>query len=95
MKVPGQVLSAAEMDRLIEMAWEDRTPFEAIETQYGLNEPGVIALMRAELSAGGFRRWRKRMAGKKTKHRQLRNKSVIRFACSLQRTISMNKISKR
>lgn len=95
MKEPGQALSPSETDRLIEMAWEDRTPFEAIEAQFGLNEPAVIAVMRSELSAQGFRRWRKRMAGKKTKHRLLRNKSVLRFACSRQRTISMNKISKR
>lgn len=88
-------LSATETDRLIEMAWEDRTPFEAIAAQFGLQEPQVIALMRAQLSAQGFRRWRKRVKGRKTKHRLLRDKSVSRFACSRQRAISMNKISKR
>ena len=88
-------LSAADTDRIIEMAWEDRTPFEAIEQQFGLSEKEVIELMRKEMKASSFRMWRKRMKGRQTKHGLLRNDSVKRFKCKRQRTISMNKISKR
>lgn len=88
-------LTELETDRIIEMAWEDRTPFEAIEAQFGLNEKRVIDLMRSSMKASSFKMWRKRMAGKSTKHRQLRDSSVSRFKCSLQRTITLNKISKR
>ncbi len=88
-------LSAADTDRIIEMAWEDRTPFEAIEQQFGLSEKEVIELMRKEMKGSSFRMWRKRMKGRQTKHGLLRNDSVKRFKCKSQRTISMNKISKR
>jgi uncharacterized protein (TIGR03643 family) len=88
-------LSSADIDRIIEMAWEDRTPFEAIAYQFGLNEPQVLALMRREMKASSFRMWRKRMEGRTTKHQQLRSDSVDRFKCSRQRSISLNKISKR
>ncbi len=88
-------LSAADTDRIIEMAWEDRTPFEAIVQQYGLSEKEVIELMRKEMKGSSFRMWRKRMKGRQTKHGLLRNDSVKRFKCKRQRTISMNKISKR
>lgn len=88
-------LSAADIDRIIEMAWEDRTPFEAIAMQFGLNEAQVIALMRSQMKASSFRMWRKRMQGRATKHQQLRVDSVKRFKCSRQRSISQNKISKR
>lgn len=77
------------------MAWEDRTPFEAIEMQFGLTEKEVIELMRKEMKASSFRMWRKRMTGRKTKHSQLRSTEIDRFRCSRQRTISLNKISKR
>jgi uncharacterized protein (TIGR03643 family) len=90
-----QQLSAADTDRIIEMAWEDRTPFEAIELQFGLKEKQVIELMRSQMKASSFRMWRKRMQGRSTKHAQLRLKDVSRFKCSRQRTISNNKISKR
>ncbi|WP_407522368.1 TIGR03643 family protein [Lacibacter sp. MH-610] len=90
-----QQLSAADTDRIIEMAWEDRTPFEAIELQFGLKEKEVIELMRRQMNASSFRMWRKRMQGRSTKHAQLRLKDVSRFKCSRQRTISNNKISKR
>jgi uncharacterized protein (TIGR03643 family) len=90
-----QQLSATYTDRIIEMAWEDRTPFEAIELQFGLKEKKVIELMRREMKASSFRMWRKRMQGRSTKHAQLRLKDVSRFKCSRQRTISNNKISKR
>ena len=65
-------LTAADISRIIEMAWEDRTTFEAIEIQFGLNESAVVALMRAEMKASSFRMWRKRMKGRVTKHAALR-----------------------
>ena len=88
-------LSDQDVDRVIEMAWEDRTPFEAIAFQFGLGEQDVITLMRRELSPKGFRRWRKRVQGRSTKHQQLRGDEVQRFRCSRQRHISSNRISKR
>lgn len=88
-------LTAADIDRIIEMAWEDRTPFEAIAFQFGLSEPDVISLMRAYSKASSFRMWRKRMKGRQTKHQQLRNEDITRFRCSRQKAISQNKISKR
>lgn len=88
-------LSEDQIDRVIEMAWEDRTPFEAILVQFGLAEKDVIDLMRRQLKRGSFDRWRKRVQGRATKHLQKRNAGVDRFKCSLQRTISLNKISKR
>jgi uncharacterized protein (TIGR03643 family) len=89
------ILSTIDTDRIIEMAWEDRTPFEAIEMQFGLKEKVVIELMRKEMKASSFRMWRKRMKGRGTKHRLLRSEEVMRFHCSRQKSISMNKISKR
>jgi uncharacterized protein (TIGR03643 family) len=88
-------LTEKEIDRIIEMAWEDRTPFEAIEMQFGLPEKEVIELMRANSKASSFRMWRKRMNGRTTKHAMLRGKEVDRFKCNRQRAISTNKISKR
>jgi uncharacterized protein (TIGR03643 family) len=88
-------LSLQDKDRIIEMAWEDRTPFEAIELQFGLKEKEVIELMRREMKASSFQMWRKRMNGRSTKHALLRIKDVNRFKCSRQRSISSNKISKR
>lgn len=88
-------LCAADIDRIIEMGWEDRTPFEAIELQFGLNEAAVIELMRQQMKPSSFRMWRKRMQGRSTKHASLRSNAVSRFKCSRQRSISMNKISKR
>jgi len=85
-----------DIDRIIEMAWEDRTPFEAIELQFGLSEAQVIALMRKELKRSSFNLWRKRVnSGVSQKHRAKRKPTINRFKCSLQKTISMNKISKR
>lgn len=84
-----------DIDRIIEMAWEDRTPFEAIKMQFGLAENEVIELMRREMKPSSFRMWRKRMSGRKTKHVELRSGEIDRFRCSRQRTISLNKISKR
>ena len=89
------VLQPEATDRIIEMAWEDRTPFEAIEQQFGLKEAAVIALMRNSMKASSFRMWRQRMKGRATKHAAVRNAAVCRFKCSRQRTISLNKISKK
>lgn len=75
-------LTDADVSRIIEMAWEDRTPFESIEMQFGLNESGVIALMRSHMKASSFRMWRKRMAGRITKHRALRSPEVQRHRAS-------------
>ena len=86
----------SDIDRIIEMAWEDRTPFEAIEIQFGMSESAVIRLMRKELKRNSFNLWRKRVnTGISQKHLHKRVEGVNRFRCSLQRTISMNKISKR
>lgn len=90
-----QQLTAADIDRIIEMAWEDRTPFEAIEFQFGLKQQDVIALMQKEMKASSFKMWRQRTKGRHTKHEALRATGINRFKCSRQRTISSNKISKR
>jgi uncharacterized protein (TIGR03643 family) len=87
--------SDADIDRIIQMAWEDRTPFEAIEFQFGLKEKEVIEFMRLNSKDSSFRMWRKRMAGRNTKHLQKRVALDPRFKCTLQRGISLNKISKR
>ena len=87
--------SKAEVDRIIEMAWEDRTPFEAIFNQFGLTEKDVIVVMRNNLKSSSFKLWRQRVTGRKSKHLKLRNKDIRRFKCSQQRNISNNKISKR
>jgi uncharacterized protein (TIGR03643 family) len=84
-----------EKGRIIEMAWEDRTTFEAIFMQFGLKEQEVIDLMRIEMKASSFKMWRERVQGRKTKHEKLRNFREGRFKCSRQRNISHNKISKR
>lgn len=88
-------LSAADIDRIMEMGWEDRTPFEAIEAQFGLAEKDVIALMRREMKPTSFKMWRKRMSGRATKHRALQADDVDHFKSNQQRSISLNKISKR
>ena len=87
--------SLEEIDRIIEMAWEDRTPFEAIFTQFNINEKELIVIMRNNLKKSSFKLWRERVGGRKTKHSKLRENSVDRFKCKLQRNISNNKISKR
>jgi len=85
-----------QTDRIIEMAWEDRTPFEAIEFQFGINESEVIEVMRKELKPSSFRLWRKRVnSGVSQKHLIKRNPEIERFKCTRQRSISHNKISKR
>jgi len=89
-------LTEIDIDRIIEMAWEDRTPFEAILFQFRLTEKDVIKLMRKELKLTSFKRWRKRVnSGVSQKHLKKRNPDINRFKCSRQRQISYNKISKR
>jgi uncharacterized protein (TIGR03643 family) len=72
-------LTEADKSRIIEMAWEDRTTFDAIEHQYGLSEEDVISLMRKEMKHSSFKMWRKRVSGRQTKHRSLRKDDVKRF----------------
>ena len=84
-----------DTDRIIEMAWEDRMPFEAIDFQFNLKEPEVIELMRREMKPQSFKRWRKRVQGRSTKHLLLRNDTMNRFKCDRQRQVTGNKISKR
>lgn len=69
-------LESADVSRIIEMAWEDRTPFEAIKAQFGVGESAVVDLMRAQLKPSSFRMWRKRMKGRVTKHAALRPGSM-------------------
>lgn len=75
-------LDQGDISRVIEMAWEDRTPFEAIEVQFGINQDGVIQLMRANLKPGSFKLWRKRTHGQTTKHLKLRSPAVTRHKAS-------------
>lgn len=90
-----KVLSEIDIDRIIEMAWEDRTPFDAIKFQFGLSEAEVKVLMKKELKFGSYKLWRKRVENCKTKHSAKRIDGIDRFKCNLQRAISNNKISKR
>lgn len=92
--MPSEVLDLIKIDRIIEMAWEDRTPFEAIEAQFNINESEVIKLMRIELSPKSFKRWRKRVNSKtSSKHLHKRSAEIKRFKCSRQKSISNNKIT--
>ena len=79
-------LDSATIDRVIEMAWEDRTPFAAIETQFGLSEKQVISLMRREMKQSSFKMWRKRVTGRKTKHLAKRDFLEGRFKSQNQKT---------
>ena len=85
----------SQIDRIIEMAWEDRTPFEAITFQFGISEQETIEIMRREMRPSSFRMWRERVQGRATKHAKLRTSGIDRFKCKLQRQITGNKISKR
>lgn len=95
MKTAFKNLSERDLDRIIEMAWEDRTPFEAIEIQFGLSEQDVIRLMRRELKPSSWRLWRERAHQVSHKHLKKRSEEIGRFKCTLQRQITLNKISKR
>lgn len=89
------MLTLNEIDRIVEMAWEDRTPFDAIQSQFGLSERDVIALMRNNLSHPSWKRWRARVQGRLTKHSARRSEEVDRFKCTRQRSVSGNHITKR
>jgi len=88
-------LEEEEINRIIEMAWEDRTPFDAIFYQFGLAEADVKALMKKELKFSSYKLWRERVENCTTKHAKKRVEGIDRFKCNLQRTITNNKISKR
>jgi len=88
-------LQSADIDRIIEMAWEDRTPFDAITLQFGLSEKEVIELMKFEMHPRNWKKWRARVQGRSTKHVAKRDNEVLRFKSKLQRTITGNRISKR
>ena len=80
----GKQFSQDEISRIVEMAWEDRTPFEAIELNFGVNESAVIKLMRSQMKSRSFRLWRQRVASRKTKHLALRSPEVNRGYCPTQ-----------
>jgi uncharacterized protein (TIGR03643 family) len=88
-------LTEEAINRIIEMAWEDRTTFDAIKVQFGLGEADVKALMKKNLKFSSYTLWRKRVENCKTKHAAKRLRGINRFKCNLQRAISNNKISKR
>jgi uncharacterized protein (TIGR03643 family) len=88
-------LSEDEIDRIVGMAWEDRTPFEAIEFQFGLKEADVIKLMKREMHLRNWKKWRARVQGRKTKHRKLMGDAIKRFKSKAQRHITGNRISKK
>ena len=87
-------LQPKAIDRIVEMAWEDRTPFEAIKVQFGLSEAEVIRLMQYEMHPRNWQKWRARVQGRATKHLKMRDESVLRFKCSRQKGAT-NKISKK
>ena len=96
MKKQTVTLDEVATDRVIQMAWEDRTPYEAIEYQFSIHEDEVIQLMRKNLKLSSFKLWRKRVNSKIShKHLYKRNSEISRFKCSRQKLISGNKISKR
>ena len=84
MSKPELLFNVGDTSRIIEMAWEDRTPFEAIERSYGLNESGVIKFMRENMKTSSFRMWRKRVTSRATKHAALRPEGVKRAYCPTQ-----------
>lgn len=88
-------LNDSDIDRVIEMAWEDRTPFDAIKFQFGLNEAAVKILMKKQLKFSSYKLWRKRVEDCKTKHAGKRVEGIDRFKSKQQRIITTNKISKR
>ena len=88
-------LTVNDIDRIIEMAWEDRTPFEAITFKFHVSEQQVISIMRREMKPSSFKMWRKRVQGRATKHEKLRVFEKGRFKCSRQKQITHNSISKR
>lgn len=73
-----------EISRIIEMAWEDRTPFESITAQFGLSESKTIELMRKNMKLSSFKLWRARVSARKTKHLKLRSNDIERGYCKTQ-----------
>ncbi len=94
-KIKRIIRSEKDLNRIIEMAWEDRTPFDAIEIQFGLKESEVKDLMKKNLKFSSYKLWRIRVGKCKTKHAKKRIDDINRFKCTLQKSISLNKISKR
>ncbi|MGY6561926.1 MAG: TIGR03643 family protein [Luteibaculaceae bacterium] len=88
-------LTPIDIDRIIEMAWEDRTPFDAINAQFKISEQQTIEIMRRNMKDSSFKMWRKRVQGRNTKHLKLREFQVGKHKCALQKNITGNKISKR
>ena len=85
-----------DIDRIIEMAWEDRTSFDVINKQFNIQEKEVIKIMRSNLKKSSFKLWRKRVSGRKTKHLKVLNNDgikTLRFKCSRQKNISNNRIT--
>ena len=87
------ILDVIDTDRVIEMAWEDRTPFDAIKIQFGISEQQVIELMRREMKLSSFKLWRQRVQGRATKHKKSADPALLKFKCSRQKHISFNKIT--
>lgn len=88
-------LGEIDIDRIINMAWEDRTPFEAIKFQFGLKEAEVIQLMKLQMRLSNWKKWRARVQGRKTKHAKLRVNGVERFRSKAQKEITKHRISKK
>ena len=88
-------LSERDVDRIVEMAWEDRTPFDAIKMQFQLTEAEVIKLMKAEMTLKNWKKWRARVQGRSTKHIKKRGDEINRFRSKMQRRIGTNVISKK
>lgn len=88
-------LTAEEIDRIIEMAWEDRTPFDAILAQFRISEGETIEVMRRNMKRSSFKMWRERVQGRATKHLKKSPEEMDTFKSRMQRGIAMNKISKR
>ena len=84
-----------QLDRIIRMAWEDRTPYYALKYQFNLSPNQLVSLMRKLMKKKSFIRWKKRISARKTKNHRKNYLKIDRFKCSLQRTITLNKISKR
>lgn len=88
-------LTEVEIDRIIEMAWEDRTPFDAIQVQFGISEGETIEIMRRNMKRSSFNMWRARVQGRSTKHLKKCPEEMNTFRSRMQRGIALNKISKR
>jgi uncharacterized protein (TIGR03643 family) len=80
-----QQIDPAVIDRVVQMAWEDRTSFDAIQRQFGLDESAVIRLMRSSIKRSSFKMWRARVTSRKNKHQALRGDEVMRFKSSDQK----------